>query len=449
MSNRLKLVCVLALVCGLVIGVSACGGDSGSDTGSSATGASDTGTSESTATDVSGTIEVWDVFYKLFPGYSKAVKPLDEAFEKANPGVTVEHVAQGYEQYPALVRAAFTAREGPDVMMMLPSENGALIFDEGLEELNDRITPEMEEQLSGWYTMTPGYQEEGPHFGVPIGETDFVFYYNKALFKKAGLPTNFEPKTWDEVKEAGEKLKAAGIQPFTGGDEEGNEDLWWWMEAWPTVNTKEQAIELSEGKLPFTSEEFARAFGPLEMMEEAGLMEEDRFTTPYFTEGYEQFMEGKGGMILGGSTSVAYWGEFVEALGEKNVGVFLPPEREYVNVEPEYGWSIPKFAENKDAAWAYIEFMASKEGEEILFEKGGLLPNRQDVELPANAPEQARQISEWYEDEETFTTVAPMMPINVSLQMAAEAREYFQGRTSMEDMQQALQETFDKERQKE
>ncbi len=33
--------------------------------------------------------------------------------------------------------------------------------------------------------------------------------------------------------------------------------------------------------------------------------------------------------------------------------MFLPPEREYVNVEPEYGWSIPKFAENK---WVYISY---------------------------------------------------------------------------------------------
>ena len=220
------------------------------------------------------------------------------------------------------------------------------------------------------------------------------------------------------------------------------------MEAWPTVNTKEQAIELGEGKLPFTSEAFAKAWEPLEMMVDAGLMEEDRFTRPFFTEGYEQFGEGKGAMILGGSTSVAYWGEFNEALGEKNVGVFLPPEREYVNVEPEFGWSIPKFAENKDAAWAYIEFMAGKEANEILFEKGGLLPNNEEATLPADAPEQARQISEWYEDEETFTTVAHVIPIQVALQLSAEAREYFQGRTSMEDMQKALQETFEKEKQK-
>lgn len=448
MSSRTRLVCTLALLCGLLLGISACGGSSGGSSGSE-TGGSEGGSSEGAAvkpSEVSGKITVWDVFDKLFPEYTKAVKPLDEAFEKAYPNVTVEHVAQGYEQYPALVQAAFTAHEGPDVMMMLPSYAGVLNYYQGLEELNDRVTPEMQEQLQGWYTMTPGYEEEGPHYGVPIGSTDFVFYYNKELFKKAGLPTKFEPKTWEEVKEAGEKLKAAGIQPFTGGDKEGYEDQWWWMLSWPTVNTKQQSIELGEGELPFTSEEFAKAWGPEEMMEEAGLLEKDRFTTPFFTEGYEQFSEGKGGMILGGSTTVAYWGEFIKALGEKNVGVFYSPGASYITRGPEYGWSIPTFAKNKDAAWAYLEFMSSKPAEELLYEKGGLLPNRKDVKLPADAPEQAKQIVDLYEENETFDDAAHLMPIQTALQLSAEAREYFQGRTSMEDMQKSLQENFEKEK---
>jgi ABC-type glycerol-3-phosphate transport system substrate-binding protein len=389
---------------------------------------------------------VWDVFYKLFPEYTKAVKPLDEAFEKAYPNVTVEHVAQGYEQYPALVQAAFTAREGPDVMMMLPSYAGVLNYYEGLEELNDRITPEMQEQLKYWYTMTPGYEEEGPHFGVPIGTTEFIFYYNKALFKKAGLSATFEPKTWTEVKEAGEKLKAAGIQPFVGGDKEGYEDQWWWMLGWPTVNTKEQSIELGEGELPFTSEEFAKAWGPEEMMEDAGLLQKNRFSIPYFTEGYEQFSEGKGGMILGASTTVAYWGEFNKALGEKNVGMFYSPGAEYVTAAPEYGWSIPKFSKNKEAAWAYIDFMSSKPAIEMLYEKGGILPNRKDVKLPADAPEQAKQVVELYEQNETFDDVAHLIPNTVAAQLSKEAPEYFQGRISMEDMQKSLQEKFEKEK---
>ncbi|MBS1888610.1 MAG: extracellular solute-binding protein [Actinobacteria bacterium] len=442
MSKRARLGCMVALLCGLLLAVSACGGGS---SGGGTEGGSAEGT-PAKPSEVSGHLTVWDVFYKLFPEYTKAVKPLDEAFEKKFPNVTVEHVAQGFEQYPALVQAAFTAREGPDVMMMLPSYSGVLNYTAGLEELNGKITPEMKEQLSYWYTMTPGYEEEGPHYGVPIGSTEFIFYYNKKLFKKAGLPTTFEPKTWDEVREAGEKLKAAGIQPFVGGDKEGYEDQWWWMLGWPTVNTKQQSIELGEGEIPFTSEEFAKAWGPEEMMEKAGLLQKSRFTTPFFTEGYEQFSEGKGGMILGGSTTTAYWGEFNKALGEENVGMFYSPGAEYVTAGPEFGWSIPKFAPNKAASWAYIEFMASKPAMELLYEKGGLLPNRKDVKLPADAPRQAKEVVELYENNETFDDVAHLIPNTVAAQLSKEAPEYFQGRISMEDMQKSLQEKFEKEK---
>jgi ABC-type glycerol-3-phosphate transport system substrate-binding protein len=438
MTTRLKWLCALALVCSLALTVGACGG--GDDEGT------DTQSSKPSPSEISGTVTVWDAFYKAFPVYSEAVVPLDEAFKTKYPNVTVEHVAQPYEEYSALLRAAFAGREGPDVMMMLPSMNGVLLFTEGLEELNDRITPEMQEQLKGWYTMTPGYTDDGPHYGVPIALTDFVFYYNKKLFKKAGLPTDFQPKTWEELRDVGVKLKAAGIQPFTGGDKEGYEDTWWWMEAWPTVNTKEEALALGNGELPFTSDAFAEAFEPQLMMKEAGLLEEDRYTTPFFTEGYERFSNGKAGMILGGATAVAFWGEFNEALGEENVGVFLPPGTSYVNAEPEYGWSIPKFSDNKDAAWAYIEFMASKEGQKILFEKGGELPNRKDMELAADAPEQAKQIFEWYTQRDAFTTIAHLVSQEMQLEIGAQAKEFFQGRISMEEMQKNLQETFDKSR---
>jgi ABC-type glycerol-3-phosphate transport system substrate-binding protein len=434
MSTRLKRVCVLALVGVLALSVSACGGsDDDSDSGSS-----------SKPSDVSGKITVWDVFYKSFPQYTEAVKPLDEAFMNAYPNVTVEHVAQPYGEYPALLQAAFTGREGPDVMMMLPANAGVLGFTQGLEELNDRITPEMKEQLTGWDAMTPGYTVDGPHYGVPVAETDFIFYYNKKLFKKAGLPTDFQPETWEEVRDAGLKLKAAGIQPFTGGNEEGFESQWWWHMAWPTVNTSEEAIQLADGEIPFTDERVADAFGPELMMQEAGLFEEDRFTTPFFTEGYERFGAGKGGMILGGSTTVAYWGEFNETLGEENVGMFLPPGASYVPQGPEWGWSIPKFAKNKEAAWAYIEFMTSKEGTEMLYELGGELPNRKDVELPPDAPAQARQVREWYQEKETFTSVDLLIPIQVQATLNAQAKEFLQGRISMEEMQNALQEEYEK-----
>lgn len=427
MRTGLEKGCALALVAGLAlaIGVSA-GSSSGKRTAK-----------------VSGKITVWDVFYKSFPQYTTGMPAIDKAFEKQYPDVTVEHVAQPYDNYSALLRAAFTAHQGPDVMMMLPAQAGVLLYTKGLEKLNDLITPEVHKQLTGWYAMTPGYTEtSGDHYGVPIGLTDFVFYYNKALFKKAGLPTNFQPKTWTDLKNAALKLKAKGIQPFVGGDKEGYEDLWWWMSAWPTVNTKQQAIDLGEGKIPFTSNIVAKAFAPLLMMQKAGVLEPNRYTTPFFVQGYQQFNKSKGAMVLGGSTAVAYWGEFNKALGAKNVGVFYSPGAKFVNAEPEFGWSIPTFAANKDAALAYINFFASKKGMQMVYSKLGELPNRKDVNVPANAPPQVHQIIDLYRKNKTFAAVSQLIPFQVQAAFYKEAPQLMQGRISMAQFQKALQDAY-------
>jgi sn-glycerol 3-phosphate transport system substrate-binding protein len=51
---------------------------------------------------------------------------------------------------------------------------------------------------------------------LPFNSSTPVFFYNKDLFKKAGLDPNKPPKTWDEVQEDAIKLKDAGIAcPFT------------------------------------------------------------------------------------------------------------------------------------------------------------------------------------------------------------------------------------------
>jgi sn-glycerol 3-phosphate transport system substrate-binding protein len=51
---------------------------------------------------------------------------------------------------------------------------------------------------------------------MPFNSSTPVFFYNKDLFKKAGLDPNKPPKTWDEVEVDAEKLKDAGIAcPFT------------------------------------------------------------------------------------------------------------------------------------------------------------------------------------------------------------------------------------------
>ncbi|MFN8218237.1 MAG: extracellular solute-binding protein [Solirubrobacterales bacterium] len=388
---------------------------------------------------------MWDNEYETIPQWTKATKKVYEEFEKLHPGVKVNIVAQPYEGWEAVYRAAFTAHEGPDVMLLQPGASGILSFAQGLEPVNEYLTPDLEEHVTQWDAVTPGLtEEEGTRYGVPCTVQGWVFYYNKKMFAEAGLPTKFEPKTWAEIREAGEKLKAAGIQPFTGGNKEGFENSWWFSVGFQTENEPQQAQELAEGKIDWTDEAVTKAFKPNIEMQEAGLYPSDRFSTPLFAQGYPRFAEGKGAMILGFMETIGYWQEFVPALGEKNVGIFFPPGKHPVATLGNVTWGIPKFAKNKEAAWALLEYMVSKPGME-LFAEYGYLPNRDDVTLPAKFPAQAHEIEEATKSPERI--VAPFLSATSAVIWQAVPRELnqvLQGRTSLEDAQAGLQEAAEK-----
>jgi raffinose/stachyose/melibiose transport system substrate-binding protein len=91
-----------------------------------------------------------------------------------------------------------------------------------LEDLTDR--------LKGYSdTLNPSvlsaFTVNGRIYGVPFALTEVGFFYNKALFAKAGVD-GAAIKTWDDMLGAVKKLKAAGITPLSAGG----------ADKWPLAN---------------------------------------------------------------------------------------------------------------------------------------------------------------------------------------------------------------------
>ena len=51
-------------------------------------------------------------------------------------------------------------------------------------------------------------QVGGKQYGVPVGTDGRVLYFNKQLFRRAGLPGTWQPKSWDDVLTTARQLKA-------------------------------------------------------------------------------------------------------------------------------------------------------------------------------------------------------------------------------------------------
>lgn len=71
----------------------------------------------------------------------------------------------------------------------------------------------------GWQQISKTVQQnlsyQGQLYGVPNGTDGRVIYFNKKLFAQAGLPADWQPKSWDDILAAGQKLKKLpGVDPI-------------------------------------------------------------------------------------------------------------------------------------------------------------------------------------------------------------------------------------------
>lgn len=435
MKARLKVGIAIAMVSLMSILAGCGGGGDDSATGDASTSGSNT--------DLSGTVKVWDLNYKIFPAYTKAIDQIDAEFEKANPDVTVERIYQPEEGYLSLVRTALVSGEVPDVLGEYPGYNGVLSFQNSLEVLNDRISPELEEVTTQWSSATPGLVEEGDHYGVPNGLNGFVYYYNKKLFKKAGLPTDFQPDSWQELREAGEQLKEAGIPPFADGNKTGNLFTQFYGAGLETENSQQEVSELAEGTRPYSDPSFEKTFDPLLELYNAGLY--PHAFTSEFLEGFTNFEEEEGAIVGGLWSLVGSYLQFAPKLGEENVGIFHSPGASGFAAFGSSIRTIPIAAKNKDAAWALIEFESSKKSVETLFNVGEVLPGRKDVPLPADELIQGQELVDAAHngEAEVFGLLAMKAPAEAPL--IAGGEELLRGNATVADVLEGMQEAVEKE----
>ena len=113
-------------------------------------------------------------------------------FAKKHPGVTVEFVAQPFDQYYTLLGAAIQSGNGPDVMLF----NGGGQIRDRVDALLpiDQYVAEDKQRLAGW----DAFSKDGKIYAAPVTLQGHPIYYNKTLYKKAGLDPAKPPKTWDE-----------------------------------------------------------------------------------------------------------------------------------------------------------------------------------------------------------------------------------------------------------
>ncbi|WP_170222972.1 extracellular solute-binding protein [Nonomuraea turkmeniaca] len=145
------------------------------------------------------------------------VVPQFEAAQKAKgKDVKVKFVPSGVddEQYKTKLSLDLKSGKGADVIDIDGIWAGEFAEAGYIKPLADLVGAEAD-GWSGWAQIPESVQGlatyNGKKYALPIGTDGRVLYFNKTLFQKAGLPADWQPKSWQEVLDAGTKLKSAGV----------------------------------------------------------------------------------------------------------------------------------------------------------------------------------------------------------------------------------------------
>jgi len=173
---------------------------------------------------------------------TKIVDKLVADFEKEHPGIKIKPVYAGsYQDTTTKVLTAAKGGDAPHMAVMLSTDMYTLI-DEGVVVPFDELvkTPADRAWMSSFYpAFMKNSQTGGKTWGIPFQRSTIVMYWNKELFKQAGLDPNRPPQNWAELVEYGKKLTqrdAAGKVSTWGVQIPSSGFPYWLFQAFTTQN---------------------------------------------------------------------------------------------------------------------------------------------------------------------------------------------------------------------
>ncbi|MBX3609400.1 MAG: ABC transporter substrate-binding protein [Hydrogenophaga sp.] len=150
---------------------------------------------------------------------TKLIDGMAAEFEKENPDIKIKPVYAGsYQDTIAKVLTAVKAGDAPNVAVLLSTDMYTLIDEQAVVPFDGLPGAD-----KAWFdSFYPGFmansQTGGKTWGIPFQRSTVVMYWNKELFKEAGLDPTQPPRNWDELVSMGKKL--------TRRDASGNVTTW-------------------------------------------------------------------------------------------------------------------------------------------------------------------------------------------------------------------------------
>ncbi len=192
------------------------------------------------------------MYYPIAVGgaLTEVVDGIVASFEAENPDIKVNAVYSGnYDDTRVRALSALNSGEPAQLAVMFSIDAYDLIEQDLILPFDDMVSDK--EWLNSFYpALMANGQIEGKTWGIPFQRSTIVAYYNKDMFRAAGLDPEAPPTTWDELITVGKALTKDGTYglmiPSTGYP-------YWMFQALAIQNGKE--VMSNDGLTTFFDDE--------------------------------------------------------------------------------------------------------------------------------------------------------------------------------------------------
>lgn len=313
------------------------------------------------------------------------IKSICDQYKEINPNFNYEYELVSADNLKQKVATLAASNDLPDIFVYEAGKpiveliDADKIVDVGAElktlGIEDNLNPSavaLLKNLSGTDTI----------YDLPLGHNVEGFWYNKALFEKAGVEV---PTTWDEFEDVLAKLKAADIQPLAAG----GSDKWGvtrLINAYAVRTMGAEAMtKADQGEANYTDEGYVAAAQKIQ----------DWATAGYFGEGVTTVdMNTAGTMLMSGDAAIFYNGSWFTSnlnnesenlAGADGIGFFnVPVVDESISPADEYSMNcgnILCFSKDKydEASSYFLKYFVENIGNEAMEVQGSLKGYTYDV----------------------------------------------------------------------
>ncbi|CAM4243789.1 ABC transporter substrate-binding protein [Paenibacillus macerans] len=349
---------VLAVALGLSL-LAGCGGGNGSGgNGGSVSGANASTNGAGTANASAGKKTELTFYYPIAVGgpLTATIEAMAADFEAEHPDIDVTPVYTGsYADTAVKTQAGVQAKQPPDVAVQQSTELFSLLDMNAIIPLDDFIVKEEGGYLANFYpAFMANSQTDGHTYSIPFQRSTIVLYYNKEMFKEAGLDPEKGPETWEQMQEYAVKLKKDGRYgleiPVTGF-------AYWMMQTFALQNG-DNLMTPDGKKVMFDTPENVEG-----LQYWVDLAAKHKATPEGVTDWStvpSDFLEGKTAMMYHTTGNLSN----VKKNATFDFGVsFLPAKKQYGS--PTGGGNFYIFKdiapEKQQAAWEFVKFMTEPE----------------------------------------------------------------------------------------